>query len=45
MYKKIESCYRQYTIKNETDLLFVTYLSVHHVADKSYDIRTKGFKK
>ncbi|MBQ3437872.1 MAG: hypothetical protein IJG31_05155 [Fusobacterium sp.] len=46
MYKKILESYlaRQYTIKNETDLLFVTYLSVHHVADKSYDIRTKVLK-
>ena len=46
MYKKILKSYltRQYSIENEADLLFITYLAVHHIADESYDIRTKVLK-
>lgn len=46
MYKKILENYlaRHYSVKDEMDLLYITYLSVHHTADKSYDIRTKVLK-
>lgn len=46
MYKKILESYlmRQYNVKTAEDLLFITYLAVHHIADKTYDIRTKVLK-